>query len=352
MSCSHQKLCYQLKNKSSDNTVHFLQYFDGRDLLDDSFIYDYIARRENFVGLSYNRIKELYRWFLVPCGQCTECRLNKAREMANRIYLEMLTTDNVWAVTLTYDEANLPYGNEVIGQYGELMQYPTLKSDDVTAFNKALRQYFDLERGHQGIMFYVAGEYGPDHGRPHYHFIYFNLPLLAKDMRLCKEKTQTGEDMFESDILTNIWHRGRVRINAVSWRYACYCARYIMKKQLGKGAEKYKILGIEPEFTRCSKRPGIGKKYFELHKDELLRTGEILIRQGEKSVHVGLPQYFFRLAEQEGLDISKLKEKRRDQGEQTLNKVLFEISQDYFDYQRSLEQEKISRSKSLPRIDL
>ena len=56
--------------------------------------------------------------------------------------------------------------------------------------------------------------------------------------------------------------------------------------------------------------------------------------------------------EVEGLDISKLKEKRREQGEQALNKVLFEISQDYFDYQRSLEQEKISRSKSLPRIDL
>lgn len=388
MSCSHQKICYQLRNKNEDNTVKFLQFVSGRDLIDDVSIYSSIARKENCIGsytgfqhldyfdqnnnhiikdvnFPFNQVRSKYRWMLVPCGQCVECRLQKAREMANRIYLEMLTSEtDVWSVTLTYDDEFLPYGKEIVDGNGELRQYPTLVPKHVQEFNKLLRQFFqrrydeEIKNGNlpawnrDGIKFYCAGEYGDDHGRPHYHLIYFNIPLLGKDVRLCKhEKSQTGDDLFECDILTDLWKKGRVRLNAVSWQYACYVARYIMKKQTGQGVEVYNTLGIVPPFTRCSTKEGIGRKYFELHKDELLKNDCVLIKQGDKAVYVSLPHYFLRLAEKEGIDISKFKERRAERANDALNKCLFDISQDYFEYQRNLEQEKLSFQKRLPRVE-
>lgn len=369
MACSKQKLCYQMRDKSYDNTVHFLQYFDGHDLLNDDLIYEYIAHREGFVGC-LSAARNRFRWFLVPCGQCVECRLQAAREMANRIYLEMLTTPtDVWSVTLSYDDEHLPYGEEVIDGNGELRRFPTLAPNHTTQFMKSLRQIFSrdyekygMEESFDGIKFYLAGEYGDEHARPHYHFIIFNLPLPKEDVKLCKyEKSQTGEDLFTSQICEDSWSfvdndgvkrlRGRVRLNVVTWRYACYCARYIMKKQTGKGAEKYKTLGIVPEFTRCSTKEGIGKVYFERHKEQLLKDDCILIKQGDRSVRVSLPKYFLRLAEKEGYDLTELREKRRERAQNTLNECLFNISQDYFEYQRNLEKEKISFQKRLPRVE-
>lgn len=344
MACSHQKLCYKL---GYEKQVHFFHYFTGHDL-------DFLQLKNEI----YDKYKGCYRRseikpLLIPCGQCVECRLQKAREMANRIYLEMLTTEtDVWSVTLTYDDQFLPYGKEIVDGNGELRQYPTLVPKHVQEFNKLLRQHFARKYEHDGIKFYCAGEYGDEHGRPHYHLIYFNLPLRADDVSLCKhEKSQTGDDLFESKVLTELWKKGRVRLNTVSWQYACYVARYIMKKQTGQGAEVYDTLGIEPPFTRCSTKEGIGRKYYELHKDELLKNDCVLIKQGDCSVHVALPHYFLRLAEKEGIDISKLKEKRAEKAQNALNMCLFDISQDYFEYQRNLEQEKLSFQKRLPRVE-
>lgn len=292
------------------------------------------------------------RAFLIPCGRCTECRLKRSRDMANRIYLETKSYPDNWAVTLTYDDEHLPLGKEVVTDDGEICSHPTLCPEDLTAFNKAVRQYFKRKFSHDGIKFYAAAEYGEKHYRPHFHLIYFNLPLPATDVSVCKnESSQTGEELFESKILSSLWKKGRVRLNSVSWQYAAYCARYIMKKQLGETSSVYDKLGIVPEFTRCSTKEGIGKKWYEENKENMLFFDSFLVRQGDRVVSAALPPYFLKLAEKDGYNIEALKEKRRELAAANLLNTMSNISQDYGDYLRDLEVEKKSQAKSLPRTD-
>ena len=135
---------------------------------------------------------------LIPCGRCTECRLQKTRETATRIVLEALDYTDNWCITLTYDDSYLTYGS--VGR-------ATLVPDEVSTFMKDLRRYFDYHYHHKGIRFYCAGEYGDEKARPHYHLIVFNLPLLAKDVYIAKgEKSETGEDLYISPIIDEIWN--------------------------------------------------------------------------------------------------------------------------------------------------
>ena len=44
---------------------------------------------------------------MIPCGQCTGCRLRKRKDWATRMELEAYghNKENIWFITLTYDDA-------------------------------------------------------------------------------------------------------------------------------------------------------------------------------------------------------------------------------------------------------
>ena len=58
-------------------------------------------------------------------------------------------------VTLTYDDDHLP-------------EYNSLNYKHFQDFMKRLR------KSHNGVRFYMCGEYGEDFSRPHYHALLFN----------------------------------------------------------------------------------------------------------------------------------------------------------------------------------
>lgn len=293
------------------------------------------------------------RFYLVGCGQCVECRLQKSRETATRILLETKTSHDVWGVTCTYDDDHLPMGNLIVDDLsGEVIgQRPTLSPRDHTLFMKDLRIEALRQFGCANIRFYMAGEYGSKSARPHFHYIFFNLALPADDVTLLPEKSSTGEDLFQSNFLDSIWKKGRVRLNAVNWQYAAYCARYIMKKQLGKGASVYKELGIVPEFTRCSTRPGLGYEYFKRNQGKLLERDRVLVKRALKLEEVPLPKYFLRKAEEEGFDLTSLKDRRQEQATANALKIQAAISDDYFDYLKKQEVVSAHKNKALTRSD-
>lgn len=316
---------------------------------------------------------------LVPCGQCDECRMKRSQETANRIYLETLSYNDNWGVCLTYDDDHLPLGKEVTTDDGEICFHPTLDPDHLTAFMKALRQIFARRYGFTGIKFYAAGEYGSQNYRPHFHLVLMNCPLPADDVFICKgEFSKTGEQLYGSRICEEAWSnvvkhivkvgkrgkvlknpkvlkervlKGRVRLNPVTWKYAAYCARYILKKQVGKNSSIYDRLGIVPEFTRCSTQEAIGKNFYEENKEKILENDSFLVKQGERVVSASLPSYFLKLAVKDGYDIEGLKERRRALAAAHLDSTMSNISQDYGDYLRELEKEKKNKLKALPRSD-
>jgi len=54
-----------------------------------------------------------YQYTDIPCGKCRGCRLDYAREWANRMFLEAALSpdDSCWFVTLTYDDAHIPFSS-------------------------------------------------------------------------------------------------------------------------------------------------------------------------------------------------------------------------------------------------
>lgn len=79
----------------------------------------------------------------IPCGQCIECRLQYARDWANRCMLEAQYHDENWFLTLTYDDDHLPDRHELVNcDTGEIVPSPivSLNKDELSAFMKRLRK--------------------------------------------------------------------------------------------------------------------------------------------------------------------------------------------------------------------
>ena len=100
-----------------------------------------------------------------PCGQCIGCRLDYSRQWADRIVMESMSyPGRSWFFTLTYSDENLP-----VSDLGTFTLYPR----DVELFMKRLRREYG-----EGVRFFLAGEYGDQSARPHYHACVMNLSLL------------------------------------------------------------------------------------------------------------------------------------------------------------------------------
>lgn len=62
-----------------------------------------------------------------------------------------------------------------------------------------------------------------------------------------------------------------------------------MKKRFGKEAQYYVDAGIEPEFVRMSRRPGIGAAWFDKHQSDVFPHDYVVTKGGKK---INPPKYF------------------------------------------------------------
>lgn len=97
-----------------------------------------------------------------PCGRCLPCRINKAREVVSRILLESYVYNKNTFLTLTYDDAHVPFSPET--------NKNILVKKDLQNYLKRLRY-----RLKKKIRYYAVGEYGEQTERPHFHLILFNV---------------------------------------------------------------------------------------------------------------------------------------------------------------------------------
>lgn len=249
----------------------------------------------------------------LPCGKCQACKLSYSQEWANRAGLEIKNWKHNVFVTLTYNNENLPKQNVRLEnkETGEVYkQIPSLKPKDLTKFMKDLREYYRKRYNHINIRFMGAGEYGSETKRPHYHLIIFNLPIT--DLKP-KAVNYDNDIYYDSEIIKSIWKKGHVSITNATHENAAYVARYTMKKQQSKVEQKQmKKLGLEPEFLRMSRSPGIGGYYYEKHKKKIWENDHIIITTKKGAKKITPPKYFTRLLEKENAKKAfNLKEVRR-----------------------------------------
>lgn len=229
----------------------------------------------------------------VGCGQCSGCRLKKARDWAARCYHEASMHEENCFITLTYNDEHINKSHSL------------LKSD-FQNFMKKFRKKIEPEK----VRYYMCGEYGENEGstelgRPHYHALIFNYDF--SDKKFFKKR---GDNIiYTSETLEKIWGNGFTSVGSVSLASAGYVARYTMKKRTGQLAEAVdpetglkhyerrdkdgEILSVLPEYNDMSRRPGVAFDWFTMYASDVFPDDFIVIK-GKK---IGTPGYYTRLLE-------------------------------------------------------
>ncbi|QCS36497.1 replication initiator protein [Capybara microvirus Cap3_SP_433] len=249
---------------------------------------------------------------MAPCGKCQGCRFKQSKEWAVRIEKEAKQYKHNYFVTLTYNDENLPIKEGYPESKG------TLKKEHTIQFMKSIRQSIKRHYNHDGIKFYLCGEYGSKGERPHYHIIMMNMPELEKN-KLVGQNTKTKDPYFTNDLFDSAWSKGFVIIGKVNWNTISYVAGYCQKKLFGEVGKKiYEMKGQEPIYATMSRNPGIGRNYYEENKETIYRYDEVITSKGKS---VKPPSYFDRLmdiGEEDSIILKELKEKRREKSNNAL----------------------------------
>jgi hypothetical protein len=130
----------------------------------------------------------------------------------------------------------------------------------------------------------MAGEYGENFGRPHFHACIFGHDFY--DKKLWK-RTPSGSLLYRSEHLETLWPFGYSSVGDVNFESAAYVARYIMKKVTGKKAHEHyeqidddsgEIVKRVPEFNKMSLKPGIGAEWYKKFKSDVYPHDYVIVR--------------------------------------------------------------------------
>ena len=265
----------------------------------------------------------------IPCGICSECLKKNALEWATRIQCETKVHEECYFVTYTYDDEHLP-------------NPPILDTEIISIINKRLKSKLKWNNKNSEFRFYGCGEYGSQTARPHYHVIYFSLPL--DDLRF-HSVTENGDILYTSEFLQSVWPYGFVWIGSVTVASAAYVAHYCDKKKVLTSREKKALLekGIVPEFARMSRNPGIGSNATEEMFEKIKNEISVTLSHGQT---VSVPKYYLNRYKKtlSEIELEEFRKKREKKAFITISTRLQQAERsglDYTTFQSKLEKRKI-----------
>lgn len=230
---------------------------------------------------------------ILPCNQCSECRLERSRQWAMRCTHEAQLHDSNCFITLTYSDDHLPGDHSLSKRTWQLF---------MKSFRKAIAP--------TKVRFFMCGEYGENFSRPHYHACIFGYDFPDK---VFLKNSQSGDRLYTSALLDSLWRKGFAWTGSVTFESAGYVARYCTKKVTGVNAADHYVLtdadtgesfSVLPEFALMSRRPGIGKHWHERYKSDLDK--DYLIMRGKR---MRPPKFYDRQLPEE--ELLALKESRK-----------------------------------------
>ncbi len=253
------------------------------------------AGRDRAGKITFDSRKTVGFSMKLPCGQCRGCRLERSRQWAMRCVHEASLYEDNCFITLTYSDEFLPLDGSLVKKHFQ-------------DFMKRLRARFCERR----IRFFHCGEYGAKYRRPHYHACLFNFDFADKQMF----KVSNGHRLYTSDDLALCWPFGISSVGALTFESAAYVARYIMKKITGDAADDHyrgvhsetgELTALLPEYTTMSRRPGIGRDWYERFRGDVYPGDDVVLRG--RSMRP--PRYYDCLYElEEPEDFARIKAER------------------------------------------
>lgn len=185
----------------------------------------------------------------VACRHCDLCRRNRLRDWLGRCVAEEYCSDLTVSVTLTYA--------------GDGPETALLRYRDVQLMLKRMR------KDGLSVRYLVAGEYGEQKGRAHWHCIFFF-------------RGKVPEITMESRVQWKYWPHGFAYFQQPDYKGLSYVLKYILKDQY--------VAGQRRVFS-MSKKPPIGYDYFMGLADRMAEGGFMMhapeYRFADKTDHTG-----------------------------------------------------------------
>lgn len=236
------------------------------------------------------QITDIYE---LPCGKCTNCKIQIAKEWALRCCLELPYWDKSIFTTLTFRDSE--------------MSDPSIHKKELSDFFHNVRN--DLRKTNQKIKILGCGEYGDESMRKHYHAIIFGLGMSNEKVTISHNcETYTSEN----SILERNWGKGNVFNGVVTYNSCRYVASYVFKKYYDELKEEfYTSKGLENPFQHTSN--GIGKQFYDEWNNNILTKGYIMFN----GIKYTIPRYFLDLYKKEELNKRyKLREMQQKHAEE------------------------------------
>lgn len=207
----------------------------------------------------------------VPCGKCVLCRDHKAREWETRAMCESQTSSSLpYFITLTYNNRCIPRNG--------------VRKGAAQRFMKRLRVNFERYTGQKhNIRFFLCSEYGSTSGRPHYHALLWNMPILQQNHILdiiekswsfavskqYYDKVPNDLDQFKRPIYKfydeekDVYRcrYGYVYCSEITRGRVRYCMKYMRKDNVIPS-------DMNDIFYLSSRRGGLGREWIDKHATE------------------------------------------------------------------------------------
>lgn len=207
----------------------------------------------------------------IPCGQCIGCRLEYSRQWAIRCMHEKQMHEESAFITLTYDNKHLP-------------PLGSLNIEDFQKFMKRLRK-----KTGKKIRFFQCGEYGDQFQRPHHHAL-----IYGHEFGGIEDVNDNGTIIKASAELAELWPKGFNTVGEITFESAAYVSRYITKKITGRSRHEH-YNGRKPEYITMSRRPGIGRLWYDVYKKEVFPCDSVVMR----GIEMKPPKYYDKILDKE-----------------------------------------------------
>lgn len=311
MPCNHPLYAFDTGNLTPNGKAELFITKGECRLVDTSFAVKRF-HREPRKYIFQDGHRYLYDPQMIPCGSCSGCRLEHAKEWKVRCCLEASAFQENSFITLTYSSRHLPGDSQLVKK-------------DLQDFFKRLRYYVGPFR------YFACGEYGEIGKRPHYHAILFGVSFDD-----CSFYTLVNHrPYFVSEKLSQAWDKGLAIVGNVDSGSIAYVTGYVEKKQLDPDWFSHKV----KPFSLMSRRPGIGSDYYDLFKNGF---GDSPFCYGDFGTahRYKLPRFFLRKLETDFPDVfAQLKARRQARGD-AAGDLAFCMSGGLTDDQRGFIQDK------------
>lgn len=153
------------------------------------------------------------------------------------------------------------------------------------------------------IRYIHCGEYTKA-GNPHYHAILFGVDFDDKVFLTQRTKGGTTYRIYTSKKCEKAWGKGFITIGEANIHTAGYIGKYCYKK-IGS---KIELAGKKPVYATMSRRPGIGRSWYEKYKTDVYPSDECRTIDGKV---MRPPRYYDERLKQEDIRTYNLIKKKR-----------------------------------------